>query len=75
MDIIFVAARVGFEPTKRQIEISKFMIKLRPCVPYRPLLSPDLAVDLAVELELSNMVLLPLSEYAQSRRCLAHLLP
>jgi hypothetical protein len=43
-----VAERVGFEPTQTPIEISKFMKNLRLCVPSRPLLSPLLAVDLAV---------------------------
>jgi len=32
------------------LEISKFMKTLRLCVPRRPLLSPLLAVDLAVDL-------------------------
>ncbi len=41
---------MGFEPTKAPIEISKFLINLRPCVPCRPPLSPNLAVDLAVGL-------------------------
>jgi hypothetical protein len=41
---------VGFEPTETPIEISKFMKKLRLCVPSRPLPSPLLAVDLAVGL-------------------------
>jgi hypothetical protein len=44
-----VAERVGFEPTATPIEISKFMKTLQLCVPSGPLLSPLLAVDLAVE--------------------------
>jgi hypothetical protein len=39
---------VRFEPTETPIEISKFMKTLRPSVPSRPLLSPLLAVDMAV---------------------------
>jgi hypothetical protein len=45
-----VAERVGFEPTQTPIEISKFMKTLRLGVPSRPLPSPLLAVDLAVDL-------------------------
>jgi hypothetical protein len=45
-----VAERVGFEPSKTPIGISKFLKNLRPIVPSKPLLSPLLAVDLAVGL-------------------------
>jgi hypothetical protein len=50
-----VAERVGFEPSETSLEISKIMKSLQPCAPSRPLLSPLLAVDLAVALPLGGL--------------------
>jgi hypothetical protein len=46
---------VGFEPSETSLEISKIMKSLQPCAPSRPLLSPLLAVDLAVSLSLGGL--------------------
>src|SRR5208283_807094 len=45
-----LAERVGFEPTQTPIENSKLLKCLRLAVPWDPLASPHLAVDLAVAL-------------------------